>query len=537
MKNKLYILIFCCSFSFSAFAANEKKIEHSFEIDDLDSVKISESTEDSGANASKWREVWDRNITGSIAATYVAADQGARNTTYGNLRYETDQEYGSGLFSLKKFAVEGDITSYEIEFEQKIRQGISTEEKAGKTEKVTTSFKKTITELKEAYVDLGITSYATLSGGRKKIVWGQFEPYSPVDFVMPMNFSRQSVAFSKSSNRVPQDVVSLAVYPTSYIELEGYYFPGLFYDDVIEEMVDKGSSYNEAYADGSNIKYRRAQTNYNLPTGSDKPQTAARLMFYPSWATFGFTYYNGWDTNFPMSFSEMTLVKAEAGSNKSFYELQKPGLRAQEMVGFEFSKPLGDWTLKAEYASVRTQVDLKTDIAHASFDLTGHTLSAEKQAYRDWVKNINGNKLYVPVQEDFFALGFDWKGDRWNTTLVAFVLKENYDSKFQEGFDLAEKAYPEEDDFGEVFPLISVSRKMWDAKEDSIGFGAGILGPGVGFSTYYKGEIGESFTWLLSFESIEYFADDVLEDSNNDGVYEREKTEVDGARFSFLYKF
>ena len=44
-------------------------------------------------------------------------------------------------------------------------------------------------------------------------------------------------AFSKSSNRVPQDVVSLAVYPTSYIELEGYYFPGLFYDDVIEEIV------------------------------------------------------------------------------------------------------------------------------------------------------------------------------------------------------------------------------------------------------------------------------------------------------------
>ena len=54
------------------------------------------------------------------------------------------------------------------------------------------------TELREAYFDLDIGSFALLSVGKKLNAWGQFELFSPIDiFTLPKKYTTAGLTFSK----------------------------------------------------------------------------------------------------------------------------------------------------------------------------------------------------------------------------------------------------------------------------------------------------------------------------------------------------
>ena len=71
----------------------------------------------------------------------------------------------------------------------------------------------------------------TVSYGRQLIVWGQLEIFSPVDFLLPIDFNPSGLSLSKADNRMPQTTVCI-VLPFDNLELTGYYFPNFEESDL-----------------------------------------------------------------------------------------------------------------------------------------------------------------------------------------------------------------------------------------------------------------------------------------------------------------
>ena len=115
------------------------------------------------------------------------------------------------------------------------------------------------TELREAYFDLDIGSFALLSVGKKLNAWGQFELFSPIDiFTLPKKYTTAGLTFSKLDEQIPQNTAQLNLYRNNLVELQLYYFPSLTIDPFFDKIPSELRNYDVPIKDEDNkIDYEK----------------------------------------------------------------------------------------------------------------------------------------------------------------------------------------------------------------------------------------------------------------------------------------
>ena len=501
-----------------------QKTTNNFNLDDLGDITLSDKVEKQKSKSS-----FAKKISGSIATSQAQTSSGPRSTSNFRLRYQ--EQFGN-----LKIVLEGNTLSSNIEIDQELRPEAASSDDSLVIER-TIEYAFDETELQEAYVSYNIKNIFNLSYGRKKIVWGQFEPFSPIDFVLPTYYSRNTVEFSKLENRVPLENVNLTVNLTPKVAFDAYYFNNPAYDDIVETLIDRPREFFGANGTSADLE----TTNVTERRGSEAEQYAYRLMFYPSFATFGFTYFKGFDANFIYDFNN---IESSSVANVDNFANPNPGFADQESFGFEFAKKINRTTWKLELSRSRSLRELD----YSAFDLgnlgsisdfNSANYDGAKADYYSAINNGNDGNLFYVENLDVIAFGFDRVGVRWDVNMALYNV--NFSARDEIGerlLQLEEQAFNnEDDDIPVVIPGVNFTRYFSDAKKGAIGLAGGALGKGVGVGLYFKGQIQESFNWLLSFESIDYFSDQNIELLEADDARYESSTTSTGARFALKYSF
>ncbi len=520
---------------------------------------------------SKTKDFIKKSFSGSVNhAQLMASDENERAYTSANLRF--DNKY-KGV----RLVLDGLYEKVDISFQQTLEsQGVG----GGAAETRTLTHSRSKVRPNDAYVAWDVNNYFTLSGGLKRITWGQFEPFSPVNFAFPMNVSSTGITFSKLKSAIPQEFVGLEVFPTSWISLESYYMPSVRVDDLMKGLInDPGDNFvvaDENFDEVNQVEtLDTARSDYfHNQNWESEDQFGARVMFYPDWGSFGFSYFDGYQASFGETrFSEIgTALDARTGDvfafsqdgvggfsgieqgDNFFFNKSAQGLAEQKMIGFEMSVPVNKFTWKFEFARFESQYSLEdystSDMNHFLNGKTPVGFSGNAEAaseFFNFVKDDNAGKFYIPYHYNIAALGFDADLERWLINFTLYAINEEFDSKYQQLLNNQKEAYPHlnnDDSSGEVFPMLNIARYLDYSKTGMVGVAGGIIGNGMGFALYYNQEFKEAFTLGLALVSMEYFSDDVIEDSGNGdtGVtnttqYKKTSDTSNGVVFSLGYKF
>ena len=68
-------------------------------------------------------------------------------------------------------------------------------------------------EFRQTYVDISPLENVTITAGKQTIVWGQLDVFSPIDFLLPLDFNPMGFSLVKTDNRMlPKQPLA---YPTT----------------------------------------------------------------------------------------------------------------------------------------------------------------------------------------------------------------------------------------------------------------------------------------------------------------------------------
>ncbi len=373
--------------------------------------------------------------------------------------------------------------------------------------------------LREAYVDINFGRYGSLSVGRQVLVWGQFEGFSPIDMVMPHDYSTGTAGMTKVQNRLPQDAVVLNLFPIENLKISGYYFPHITRDPMIEKFFENAE-----------VHYGEETHNTRVleqPDEDEDYQTALRIMYYGDKWTVGYTRYDGWEGYY----SENEHIHPDPFRPGEYNHIPHPKVERFQSEGWEFAIPSNKWTWKFETMVAKRSLDLD----HNRFSDTN---TPEEQDFLDWVLNENASRFYVPVWYRLSVVGFDYSSERWDTNFLMFNINEDiagdeYEKRYKQSYDINGQNY--KDSLFPVWlyiPFIHTARYFDDEKSSAIGAGFGIYGDSFKAFTYFKDTIDDSFSYGISYEYTQIASDAELEDNN----YELTSTGGAGRVFG-LYKF
>ena len=393
-------------------------------------------------------------------------------------------------------------------------------------------------KIDELLIESKLGKSATLSIGQQTIVWGQFDIFSPVDLLLPFEFSSSSLGLSKIDNRLPQPTAKLSIYPKESVEIEAYYFPKLIIDDLNKSLLDEPIIHNSLNLAENNYTETLV---HSSKQNSNIEQYALRVLYYPNWGTIGITFYDGW-----WQFAEMhySNVHFQDSRNKRSYSSDLfYGLKRRQAWGIEVAKPIGNTIYKLEAVYVDGYRRLYT--LDDSYDKNSDLFQDHILPYQNWVENKNQSKTFIKSKMTMISTGFDANWDNWTVNANIGKIFFLTNSSEKEGIGLSKsienvlEAEPYWMDKYEITGSINIMKYLADDYTKKAGIAAGMLGNGAGVSIYYTNEIFESFTICLSYQ---YLA--LLSQLNSktilteDGLKEEEKSIIEptiAVGFNYLF--
>ncbi len=509
---KIKIMLFCglcllSLLSMVSFAAEDDSVIIIEEEDGTDVVT------DGGGS-----DYWTKHFSGLLFATYSGFidEDNVRWNTQARLRYDEDWNWG-------KFALEGRAYRSLAKFAFESRT-IGT----GETKTFTREVEADDVELLEGYVDLDF-DYALFSFGRKRIVFGQFDLISPVDIVLPIDFSSTTLSYSKVDNRLPQYVAAAQFFIPGGLEIHYYYFPQLLTDQLLT-----GFTGDQVYTDEE-----EAERTAKLTTPADSSQQAVRLLYVGSRVIVGLTYFEGYE--FPVSRArflrrgdsyvcrdedpETTTILMAAtidgciGDSQFPVSEPDPTFGAVSTYGFELAIPVNRYSIKFEWARNLVSADIDAAAGGLLLPYTSGNTEAIK-AYLRWVANENGDKEYVDLTRDIYNVGFDYYSDKWITNFNFLCVGYSFDKKSQRGYDLfLEATGNDNEEYRDMcFPALHIARNTGAQLRGRIGWALGTVGFAQGTTLYYQHRSNGGLTSAVSLDVLQY-----LNDSNVAAEVEEEE--------------
>ncbi len=477
----------------------------------IDGVDYKSSTKDEGSN------YLEKVFSGNIGFSFFDSETSSRESYFGALRYEDI------FFDFIKAKIEYQASQTKVT--QTLTLGQFGE--VGAQETIEIERKYNTSGFKEAYVDVSLGRYASVSVGKQVIVWGQFDILSPIDAVLPFVESSGIMSMSKAQNRLPMNVGILKLYPTDKLHIEAYYFPQITRDPMVQDIIDDGVIYydnNSSNFNNTNFEFILSHADVEQP--EDEAHHAFRVIYYGDSFTLGVTKFDGYEKYF--SFNENI-------SNAGTYNLTgvAPKVEKLNMTGVELSIPVNRWTWKIDYEAHTFNESLRGYGAYLEYN----SMDAEQLEFNNWVLNQNEGKLYIPIEVQISAIGFEYNSDQWSTSfgLLSFS-REFKDSeqkrRYNQSIDIHARLYGDDGEEVTSIPMFNTTRYLDEDKEQAWGVAMGMFGGASGLTIYYKDVVAESLTYGISYDYLTYSTDILTEE----GRYEAEEN-TGGIRYFASYKF
>lgn len=353
-------------------------------------------------------------------------------------------------------------------------------------------------DFREAYVQWEATDFATLTLGRQNLVWGQFEFLSPVGFMLPFRGTNTSPRPTRADLAYAQDAVNLSLFPTGNSELQFIHVPQMRLDPSVEENLKSYSQIRYCERDDAG-NFINCDANTEFPDIADYDMSALRYTYYGERLIFAITALDGTQISFD-PYREARLI--DDGSYTNYTDDDGLVFDTLETVALEFSYVLNlNWTLKGEYTAFETR-----EAADPTYD---NGQEGQRNAMGRAIIAVNSGKPYITNDETFIALGFEYEGEDWfgHFQIVNFEFEPagqadavlecieelgTYDEETQ----TCSGAQDEDDNDG-VAPIFFLGRRLGEADDGFVGFGATAF-----FNAYGAGFFGG---WRLN-ESMEFGA-------------------------------
>ncbi len=483
-------------------------------FDNSQFMVIEEGGEEEGTGLS----YWDRHFSGSIVGYFSSGidnDDNQRYNIQGRLRF--DEEIEHYKFVVETRAYYSDVNVAFARERRNLNDGSTTE-----LEPFRLNSSDDRIEFLQAYVDVDLDT-AELSFGRKKVLFGQFDVFSPVDFFLPIDFSGSTLSLNRVDNRLPQWLASANFYLPNSTELSYYYFPRLTLDAFSRDL-QSGIPYDDE-------NFGRRTVPFSSP--KDEAQHALRLLQTGSDLIWGLTYYRGFqqfpaerariarsgdgrllcrvlpggrDRGGPVTSQEQCYRRRggeDSDAPGELFGVPAPQLEPREALGFEMALPLDKFTLKFEVTVEEAIEEFGSDIPR---DPDGEPSRAGRR-FLDWVIGENDGRFWIRGDLIGLGAGLDYDSDDWLFNFNLLYYPSLYDEASQRGRDLAVRAELA-DPFGErrVLPTINVLRRFGDDREQSLGFAAGLIGFAAGFTFYYLDDSIENFQYGFSLDGLIYIS-------------------------------
>ena len=357
------------------------------------------------------------------------------------------------------------------------------------TNSVTTDTTKA--ELREGYIRYSkgpIDVYA----GRRIIAIGQFDAFSPVDFLLPVNLSDSRVSFSKLENKYPQTAISMHIYLLPQIELQGYWFPRIERDPISKNLFEQGQIYQDR--SGAGLPVER-QVPFQKP--NDESQWLFRAVYTGQKITAGVTYYKGYN----LFAEDRTVLGKETATGNLInnFRIPEPSYPEQSGIGLEIAVPHNRFTFKYEVLMAQEYVDFR----HCS-----DSNSPDCTAYHARLNTELDGRAYT--NQDFLAhaIGFDYLGDTWVLNIALFNVLDVSSSATKSLVDESDRIANDDPESGVLlFPTINIARSYGKNNGHTTGFGAGALGSVIGGTVYHRIKVSDNLQLAGSFEAFQYQSD------------------------------
>ncbi|MDD9854031.1 MAG: hypothetical protein OXU78_08805 [Deltaproteobacteria bacterium] len=393
------------------------------------------------------------------------------------------------------------------------------------------------TELSEGYFSVTPLSWLRLRVGRRKVVWGQFDVFSPVDLLLPFRTQSTDPYFTKVNFRRPQDHAQLSITPHERIELQGYWFYNTRIDPLLTRLT----------AQESGISVSLAEDRLE-----DHDQFAARLLFYPNWGTLGLTWYRGRhslrvnDFTRYMSTDPVADLAMTNDRNRelagSFFD--SPDLAELDAYALEFSARRGRWLFRTEVVYRDSTGDLDELRSPCGF---GCGDNEPRRRYLRWVLEENDGKFYGDLRTIMAGIGFKYESEKWLVDIALLALSEEFVGDAKRGADLNDEALGDDPAAGTLAaPFINIARYFGRDKTVTLGFTAGFVGAyGAGASLYTVFDFDQldrfgigAFQLVLGVDGFQYNTDTALSDLNDMGdLYDLKDDFIVGPRVGLVWKF
>ncbi len=381
-----------------------------------------------------------------------------------------------------------------------------------------------------------------LTIGRKTVTWGQFDIFSPVDIVLPYRFISQEINVEKSANREPQDLVILSLYPTPYLEIEGYYFPWINLDPEFERVVHDYEEKNDlsfSVNDQGVVELIHGRLPIDIPKRYDdlrnNYQFASRILLYLDVITVGFTFFHGFEYLFPTRNQALTPLTNELQQilaapledvNSQYILTRRVSLYRYNNYGLELSVPWKEWTFKMELTYALKQGTV----------IPGYLVQVEEGL--NWVISENSSSLILKENQLFYGIEVHANYKHWFMNLVILRLDNFYTGKHRRGIELFQKierdilgdpgeigAIGEHPKFGgevftdtiPIFPVLNVGWYITEDKNHILGLVGGLLLGGLaqGGILYFIQELfDDTLRWAVSFDVLRNQGDRLLGDGS-----------------------
>ena len=259
------------------------QVPEGFDLETLEGLETTESELESGSNFQKYF-FGDIGIAGGratgLSRQLLVANVGADIPLGAQFRFFSDVGY----------------VHYDNSYDLVLKEGAfirsPDEEEEGLPETLRLEARDSYFQVNDLYGQWRPLGGLLVRAGRQRVVLGQFDRYSPVDFFLPQTQVVTSLVPNKVETRYPQDALNVIWYPTSRLELQYVtHYNGVRIDPVVESTSDEFLVYGDPVrADDGGLDY---ETRSAPISNEDARLDIYRAVFYGSGFTFGATYVEG----------------------------------------------------------------------------------------------------------------------------------------------------------------------------------------------------------------------------------------------------
>ncbi|MCH9853877.1 MAG: hypothetical protein K0U45_10305 [Alphaproteobacteria bacterium] len=409
--------------------------------------------------------------------------------------------------------------SYQVKVTQELAEDLQVRDDRPREVEIKVS--ETDRDWREAFVQLNLGSAITVTAGRQRNAWGQFELFSPATLMQPFTANLISFIPSKVDLLHAQDQVKIAIFPTSRSEIQFYDMENIRTDKVADRSESDilTPEFGELADAGKTLPLGDAQK-------QNTTQKAVRLLFYPSWGVLGFTRQEGVSSVATLrapvdkgNYNDEDGEEANEGTNiiSSVYDNDQETylfFPKSTLNAIELAVSLKNVTLRAETATLETlatpdflgNIGLVTeeDEVFSDDNITNFFNAIGDKSRGSQLENTPlfpatltistaGITYYAPVWT--ISLDIIWFGGIEPTTDAGREIRASY-------IELEnESEFPNDQDF-DYFPLISAYRTAGDDDRHYYGGALGVVGVGFGIGAIYNYRvnddlsIGASIGWV-----------------------------------------